>query len=39
MGGEVLYRAPVVKKVLKKSKEDKRKHIERKQPGEFNVFG
>jgi hypothetical protein len=24
MGGEVLYRAPVFKKVVKKSKEDKR---------------
>lgn len=30
MGGEVLYRAPVIKSVAKKSKFDKRKLIEKK---------
>jgi ribosome biogenesis protein BRX1 len=39
MGGEVLYRSAVVKNILKKSKEDKRKHEKQNKPGEFNMFG
>ena len=39
LGGQVLYRAPVYKKILKKAPADKRKDIERKEPGEFNMFG
>jgi hypothetical protein len=39
IGGEVLYKAPIVKKVIKKSKEDKRKYVKQCKPGEFNLFG
>ena len=39
MGGEVLYRSAVVKKVAKKSKFDKRKLIEKKEVKPKNIFG
>ncbi len=39
VSGEVLYRAPVIKKVLKKSKHDPRKNKEVKEIGEINLFG
>ena len=39
MGGEVLYRAPVIKNVAKKSKFDKRKLIEKKEVKPLNIFG
>ena len=39
MGGEVLYRSPVIKKVVKKGKFDKRKLIEKKEVVPNNIFG
>ncbi len=39
MGGEVLYRSPVIKKFLKKSKLDKRKLIQKKEVKPRNIFG
>ena len=39
MGGEVLYHSPVIKRVIKKGKFDKRKLIEKKEVTPKNVFG
>jgi len=39
MGGEVLYRSPVIKKIAKKGKFDKRKLIQGDEKIEKNIFG
>ena len=39
MGGEVLYRSALVRKVAKKSQFDKRKLIEKKEVRPNNIFG
>jgi hypothetical protein len=39
MGGEVLYRAPVTKMILKKGRQDKRTLVEAKEVKPKNIFG